>query len=158
MIPLGSGIETFRDPADPKLRARLLAEAADKPIRRLIQYDCFLNIGDGDDVMRPNKDGDCVMSLATLELRRSGGDMIRVHVPPNVNRREAARALRAIARWAQKDERLGKPPIPELGKPAWTAIWRSRFSVLAKALLILRQKAKKARQLARRKHPDDEPF
>jgi hypothetical protein len=57
------------EPNEDERRADLLADAARKPVRHLMQFDVFQS--NFDDIVRPDEDGDCLFWSHTYELRRS---------------------------------------------------------------------------------------
>jgi hypothetical protein len=81
------------EPNEDERRADLLADAARKPVRHLMQFDVFQS--NFDDIVRPDEDGDCLFWRDTYELRRS--DIVRVQFPVGYDRDNAVRALRKIA-------------------------------------------------------------
>ena len=81
------------EPNEDERRADLLADAARKPVRHLMQFDVFQS--NFDDIVRPDEDGDCLFWSHTYELRRS--DIVRVQFPVGYDRDNAVRALRKIA-------------------------------------------------------------
>ncbi len=81
----------------------MLNSAATKPIRRLFQIDCFVNQLPADSAIDPDADGDCMFWGRTDELRCSGYDMVRVHVPMGMNHGDAIRALKKILSLLEHD-------------------------------------------------------
>jgi hypothetical protein len=81
-------------------KAELLARYAEKIPCRFAQFDVFTNQGGGDDVMRPDDDGDCLFSGLTTELM-TGLYAVRVLVTEGTPTSEALRALQKITAWVE---------------------------------------------------------
>ena len=84
--------------------AAVLRDAASKPVKQLVQIDGHRPTG-YDSVVRPDDDGDCLMSSSTRELSRSLGlDMpVRVLVHPGAQKADVVRLLDKIRAWVDRD-------------------------------------------------------
>ncbi len=82
--------------------AECLAKYAGKRPRKFLQVDAFYLPNGGDDIMRPDADGDCIHYGTTHELM-NGPDTARVLIPPQSSPEQAARALRKIADILESD-------------------------------------------------------
>jgi hypothetical protein len=81
-------------------RHELLVEAAKKPIRKLIQFDCFFD-SVGDDVTISDQDDDALFSATVFDLRNM--DCLRVTLPVGTKREDALRGLGKIVQWIRSD-------------------------------------------------------
>lgn len=84
----------------------LLKKAQTKPVRELVQYDCWLNVGDGDSVIKPNSKGDSLWMSVNDELRNSPGDVLRVQFGPEQNPVDVLRGLQEIMDSIKRDTAL----------------------------------------------------
>lgn len=90
-------------------KIRALAEAADKPLKRLIQFDGFRDV-QGDSVMHPDADGDTVFGyMETHELNKSIDETmpVRVFVHPGARTEDVLRLLSKISAWIERDSKGG---------------------------------------------------
>jgi hypothetical protein len=83
------------------LRATLLLKAAPKPIRKFLQLDGFDDMW-GDNVTKPDKDGDVLFGGETYELNRSGNP-VRVLVHEGTPKATVLRLLTKIGDWVERD-------------------------------------------------------
>jgi len=81
-------------------RQELLAEAAKKPVKHLVQFDCFFNTP-ADDVSHPDQDSDALFSMAVFDLRNM--DVLRVTLHVGTKREDALRGLGKIVQWIRSD-------------------------------------------------------
>ncbi len=81
--------------------AECLARYAAKRPKHFLQLDCFHMEDDGDDVMRPDTDGDAMFAGHTTELM-NGAD-VRVLIPEGADVVSALRMLRKLADWLERD-------------------------------------------------------
>ncbi len=84
-----------------KTKGELLEHYAGKPVTAFYQYDGFVIAGRSDDIMRPDRDGDCLMGSATYELM-SGGPAVRILVTQGTSRKDAVRLLKKLRRWIKQ--------------------------------------------------------
>jgi hypothetical protein len=84
-------------------RATLLLKYACREPRRFIQHDAFFPPDDSDDLVRPDEDGDCILSGRTTELMGSPFS-VRVLVEPQADPGMVARMLRKIAGYIERDD------------------------------------------------------
>ena len=61
------------------------------------QFDAFLNVEPGDDIIVPDRDGDCIMGTISQELWHDDKS-VRVHILNGTDRVDAVRALKKIVR------------------------------------------------------------
>ena len=81
----------------------LLEHYATKKAKQFVQCDGFaLGRDGGDSVMRPDDDGDCLMSGTTHELM--SGSSVRVLIPVGTDRHTAMRILKKIRKWLKREE------------------------------------------------------
>jgi hypothetical protein len=66
------------------------------------QFDAFTGVEPGDGIVRPDDDGDCLFSGVTTELM-TGGVSVRVLIVPGTTQKTAARALKKILDWIERD-------------------------------------------------------
>ena len=83
------------------VKGNLLEHYAGKEPCAFRQYDGFV-VGQGDDVLRPDADGDSLSSRETMELM-TGCPEVRVLCSPGCTYDEALRLLKKIRRWIKKD-------------------------------------------------------
>ena len=84
-----------------KAKKDKLLHYTERDAKEFFQFDAFTAIGDGDDIIRPDDDGDCLCSGTTTELM-FGAD-VRVLVAPDTSKIEAIRVLKKIKEWIDKD-------------------------------------------------------
>jgi hypothetical protein len=85
----------------PKAKRDKLLHYAGRAAKEFFQFDAFTAIGGGDDIMRPDEDGDCLCSGTTTELMF--GASVRVFIAPDTSQIEAVRALKKIKEWVERD-------------------------------------------------------
>lgn len=85
-----------------KTKSELLEHYARATPHRFCQFDCFLNVGEGDDIVKPDKDGDSLFNGETYELM-SGQVAVRVLITPETAKEDALRALEKIRDWIDRD-------------------------------------------------------
>ena len=85
----------------PKAKRDKLLHYAGRDEKEFFQFDAFTAIGGGDDIMRPDGDGDVVCSGTTTELMF--GASVRVFIAPDTSQIEAVRALKKIQDWIEGD-------------------------------------------------------
>ena len=90
--------------------AKKLAHYATRDPKRFLQMDGFQVKGDGDDIMRPDKDGDCLFSIGTTELM--AGATVRVLIPEETDPKVAIRHLKKFTKWLKKS-----PDLMDFAKP-----------------------------------------
>jgi|SRR3989344_970139 len=79
-----------------------LLRISKKPVRRMVQYDCFLlSENEADSVMQADKDGDCLFVSISEEFRNS--DCLRVQFLPDMSVEDVTRGLRKIISWIEKE-------------------------------------------------------
>ncbi len=86
-------------------RLLLVEENSRKKAVRLIQIDGH-QVGEGDDVMRPDEDGHTLMSGDTYELRNHAGSPylpVRIEIYPGADKEEVLSLLRKITDWVECD-------------------------------------------------------
>ena len=83
------------------VKGDLLEHYAGKEPCAFRQYDGFFVSG-GDDVLRPDADGDSLCSSTTMELM-TGCPEVRVLLSPRCTYDQALRLLKKIRRWIKKD-------------------------------------------------------
>ena len=77
----------------------LLKEAANKPLRTLLQVDGWHLEDGGDSIMEPDQDGDWISRGMTEEFRRSDMDLVvRMHIDPRANPKIVQRLLLKMAK------------------------------------------------------------
>ena len=86
-------------------RIEKLLHYFDKPLTQFNQFDVFTEVEPGDPIMRPDKDGDCILGGSTKELM-SGQPAVRVLVVPGISSETIQRALKKIASWIKKEPNL----------------------------------------------------
>jgi hypothetical protein len=91
----------------PKAKKEKLLHYSGRDAKAFFQFDAFTNIEAGDDIMRPDEDGDWVCGGTTTELMF--GATVRVLVAPGTTRKTAARALQKIQDWIEKEEGILNP-------------------------------------------------
>jgi hypothetical protein len=96
-----SEVSASHEAADRSRKADLLAKYAEKPVTAFSQFDGFIVSHEGDDVMRPDGDGHCIMCGDTEELMH-GAD-VRVLVKPDTLVKDASAMLRKIADIIDRD-------------------------------------------------------
>ncbi len=94
-----------------KTKTELLSHYAKKDPRAFRQFDGF-QVGSGDDVMRPDDDGDCLMGASTCELM-TGAD-VRVLIPADTASADAITLLRKIITWIERDGGFQAVNVPWL--------------------------------------------
>lgn len=94
-------MKTEKESEMAKTKGELLEHYAGKPVTAFYQYDGFVIAGRGDDVMRPDRDGDCLMGGTTHELM-SGGPAVRILVTRGTSRKDAVRLLKKLRRWIKQ--------------------------------------------------------
>ena len=78
-------------------KKELLEHYAKGDVHRFLQLDGWTNVGDGDDVMRPDEDGDHIMFGGAEELRHSGKDLaVRVFIHEGTEHKVAIRLLKKL--------------------------------------------------------------
>ena len=82
------------------LRDELQRAALSKPIRKFQQIDVFQNEGGGDDVMKPDEDGDCIFFSGTYELHNS--HCLRVLIPSGATKVDTIRGLKKAIETVRK--------------------------------------------------------
>jgi hypothetical protein len=92
--------------ADREIKARLLLDAAEKDVHQFLQIDGFMDMW-GDDVTRPDSDGDCISSLEVDELRRLH-DVVRIQIPIDCKRQDALRILRKMVQALEESTMLDR--------------------------------------------------
>ena len=75
-----------------------------------LQLDGFHVTHEGDDVMRPDEDGDCLNATQTIELMC--GATVRVLIPGDTDHRGAIRQLKKLAKWLKNN-----PDLMDYAKP-----------------------------------------
>jgi len=102
----------------PKAKVNKLLDYCEKDPRKFIQYDAFVNVEHGDDVVKPDKNGDSLFNSNTIELM-TGNIGVRVLIVPGTTREITLRVLRKIADWIErepetlelKDDAVGKADL-----------------------------------------------
>jgi hypothetical protein len=87
-----------------------IAHYASREPKQFLQLDSFYMPDGGDDVMHPDKDGDALLALETIELMRCCH--VRVLIPDNIDVKVAVRQLKKVAKWLKR-----KPDLLEYAKP-----------------------------------------
>lgn len=82
--------------------ADCLSKYARKQPKRFLQFDSFHTPGGGDDVMRPDRNGDCLFWGGGWELM-NGPNTVRVLIPVGTTPAKVARSLRKIASIIKND-------------------------------------------------------
>lgn len=87
------------------LAAKVLCEAAGKPVKKIVQMDGHRPPAPGDPFVYPDDDGDCLLGGNTIELCRSLSlDMpVRVFIHPGAQKEDVLRLLEKIRDWVQQD-------------------------------------------------------
>ena len=85
----------------PKAKKEKLLHYADRDAENFFQFDAFTEVEPGDDIVRPDDDGDCLFSGVTTELM--SGVPVRVLIVPGVTQETALRALKKIQDWIERD-------------------------------------------------------
>lgn len=109
-------------------KKELLDHYARRAPQTFYQYDCFVNIGEGDCVMQPDEDGDTTFTSVTYELM--SGVPVRVLInPEGATKGDVLRALCKIMEFIDKDgfkfheEKLAEAEAvqveTELAQEAW---------------------------------------
>lgn len=87
-----------------------LAHYAAREPKKFLQIDGFYLPEGGDDFLHPDKDGDYMHGSATVELMH--GTDVRVLIPYETNAKVAARQLKKMAKWLNRN-----PGLIEYAKP-----------------------------------------
>jgi hypothetical protein len=110
----------------PSSKLDLLRESARKPVRRLVQVDCWRAEGPGP--VTPDDDGHVIMSGETFELRNTDFPL-RVQIQPDADRDEVIALLRKVTAYLKRDwfalVRSGTadlPPDEDLPADVWRAL------------------------------------
>ena len=85
----------------PKAKKDKLLHYAGRDAKEFFQFDAFVGVKSGDDIVRPDEDGDCLLSGTTTELMF--GASVRVFIAPDTSQIEAVRALKKIKEWVEQD-------------------------------------------------------
>jgi len=83
------------------LQQELLEAASRKPIKKFLQFDVFQRMPEGDDIIRPDDDGDCLMAVESYELKNV--NELRVFVPVNRTAKEIIRGLKKVIECIEAD-------------------------------------------------------
>ncbi len=83
-----------------------LAHYAQREPKHFVQLDCRYMPDDGDDVMHMDENGDCATVSNTVELMR--GATVRVLIPHDTDPVIAARQLKRLAKWLNREPMLMK--------------------------------------------------
>jgi hypothetical protein len=86
----------------PKAKREKLLHYVHRDAEEFFQFDAFTGIEPGDDIIRPDDDGDCLCSGVTTELM-TGNVSVRVLIVPGTTRKTTVRALKKIQGWIQRD-------------------------------------------------------
>lgn len=86
----------------PKVKREKLLHYADRDAENFFQFDAFTGVEPGDGIVRPDDDGDCLFSGVTTELM-TGCVSVRVLIVPGTTQKTAARALKKILDWIERD-------------------------------------------------------
>jgi hypothetical protein len=93
--------------SDRSLIEELLSHYKRRDPKSFNQLDAFYVTHGGDDMMRPDEDGDCLFAVDTIELME--GATVRVLIPKGTDRLIAIRQLKKLAKWLKRDpDLLGK--------------------------------------------------
>ena len=84
-------------------KEELLKSYATKNPQPFIQFDCFVGVTEGDDMVNPDIDGDSLFSATTYELM-TGNYGVRVLVRPDINKKTLVRALSKIITWVLRQD------------------------------------------------------
>lgn len=95
---------------DRTLFGNTLAHYSSREPKHFLQLDGHYLPRGGDDVLRPDSDGDAVSAAGTVELMY--GATVRVLIPHDADVLVAARQLKKLAKWLKR-----KPSLLELAKP-----------------------------------------
>ena len=90
-------------------KKELLDHYATGDVHRFLQMDGWLLPHGGDDVMRPDEDGDWLCSGITDELRKSEKNLaVRIQIHEGTKHEDAVRLLEKMLAWLQTDRFLWK--------------------------------------------------
>lgn len=93
------------------IKAEKLLHYSRREPKDFVQFDGFVNT-EGDCVMKPDADGDCIFSSDTVELMTGNVD-VRLLVVPVTSQEDVARVLDKFKGWVQSD-RGGKVELMEM--------------------------------------------
>ncbi len=94
-----------------------LAHYAKREPKHFLQLDGFYLPHGGDDLMRPDDDGDAICAQGTVELMH--GATVRILIPGDADPKVAARQLKKLAKWFKRKPSLldfGKTPLKTIPK------------------------------------------
>jgi hypothetical protein len=110
----------------PPSKLDLLRENARKPVRRLVQFDCWR--AEAHSPATPDDDGHVIMRAETYELRNTDFPL-RVQIQPGADRDEVLAMLRKVTAWLEREWfgllRSGfadLPPDEDLPADVWRAL------------------------------------
>jgi hypothetical protein len=95
---------TISNSAIRNLFADKLSHYSRRDPKTFLQLDGFHVTNGGDDVMRPDEDGDCLHASPTTELMY--GAAVRVLIPGDTDRKVAIRQLKKLAKWLKRNPDL----------------------------------------------------
>ena len=95
---------TINNFAIRSLFSEKLSHYARRDPKCFLQLDGFHVTHGGDDVMRPDEDGDCLHASSTIELMH--GAAVRVLIPEDTDRKTAIRQLKKLAKWLKRNPDL----------------------------------------------------
>ena len=102
-IALKEWLAEHRKTPEGKIHIERVKHAITGDVHAFTQYDGFMLEHDGDCVMRPDKDGDCLMSGSTFDLRHSGSDLaVRVQIHKGTSHADAVRLMKKLTKWVEK--------------------------------------------------------
>ena len=104
-MTLNSVDPTISNYAVRNIFADKLSHYSRRDPKTFLQLDGFHVTHGGDDVMRPDEDGDCLHASPTIELMH--GAAVRVLIPGDTDRTVAIRQLKKLAKWLKKNPDLG---------------------------------------------------
>ena len=100
---------------DKTLFRNKLAHYASREPKHFLQLDGNYLPRGGDDMMRPDCDGDAFIADGTVELMH--GATVRVLIPHDGNVLVAVRQLKKLAKWLKRDPSLFDLAKPEVEQP-----------------------------------------
>jgi len=97
------GTRAFKELPQDKQKQILLRKYSQKPVSHFAQLDGFdVGIDGGDDVMRPDKEGDWLSGGNTSELM-SGGPNVRILISEGTSKQVALRLIQKLVGWLEVD-------------------------------------------------------
>jgi len=102
-IALKEWLAEHRKTPEGKIHIEKAKHAITGDVHAFTQYDGFMLEHDGDCVMHPDEDGDCLMSTSTFDLRHSGSDLaVRVQIHKGTSHADAVRLMKKLTKWVEK--------------------------------------------------------